>query len=446
MTDKLHIPASGLSREDVIRQLKIAKENDVDWANGRSWSLVYYGGEEHTGIVRDAYDLYFSENAAGPAMFPSLRRLESEVISMMLGLLGSRGEEAGSMTSGGTESILLAMKAYRDQARERKPEVTMPEILVPESAHPAFLKAAHFLDLQVVPVPLDADYKADIEALRQLITPDTTCLVASAPTLSQGVVDPIASMGEIALEYGIGLHVDACLGGFLLPFMDQLGYNVPAFDFRVPGVTSISMDLHKNGYAAKGASAVLYRETELRRHQYFVSTDWQGGAYASPTMMGTRAGGAVAAAWASMMALGWNGYLDLARRAMDTVNALIKGISALPGLSIVCHPDTNVFAFCADDIDVFRLGARLDSKGWRLDRQNHPRSLRMIATPNHMDIVPAFLKDLQEVLEVESNRPSDTTGKHCAFLYGNSVDCDSDDDLKEMARLQLDDLYSLESV
>ena len=446
MTIKLPIPTIGLPRKEVISQLRNAKSGDIDWLNGRSWSLVYYAGEEHTGIVRDAYDLYFSENAAGPSMFPSLRRLESEVISMVLGLLGGHGEEVGSMTSGGTESILLAMKAYRDRARDREPEISTPEILIPKSAHPAFIKAAHYLGLKAVPVPLNSDYEADIEAIRHLITPETVCLVASAPTLSQGVVDPIVAMGEIALDYGVGLHVDACLGGFLLPFMGQLGYNVQAFDFRVPGVTSISTDLHKNGYAAKGASTVLYRGSELRRYQYFVDTDWQGGAYASPTMMGTRPGGAVAAAWASMMALGWNGYLDFARRTMETANALMNGISALPGLSIVGHPVANVFAFSTEDIDVFRLGDQLDSRGWRLERQNYPVSLRMIATQNHMDIVPVFIKDLQEVLEVERKQPTASAEKHCAFLYGSRVNCDSDDDLKEMALSQLDDLYSLENV
>jgi glutamate/tyrosine decarboxylase-like PLP-dependent enzyme len=443
MTVKLHIPKVGLAREDVMKQLNSAKTDDVDWVNGRSWSLIYYAGDKHTGVVRDAYDLYFSENAAGPSMFPSLRRLEDEVISMVLDLLGGRGDEVGAMTSGGTESILLAMKAYRDQARDRKPEVSMPEVLIPESAHPAFLKAAHYLGLRVVPVPLNADYETDIHALRQRITTRTVCMVASAPSLPHGVMDPVAAMAEVASECGIGLHVDACLGGFLLPFMRQLAYRVPEFDFGVPGVTSLSMDLHKNGYAAKGASAILYRTGELRRYQYYVNTDWPGGAYASPTMMGTRPGGAVAAAWASLMALGQDGYLEMARRTMDTANALMKGIEALPGLSIIGKPVMSVFAFGAEDIDIFTLADRLDTRGWRVNRQNHPGSLHMIATPNHREAVSPFLQDLQAALAIERRQPSRSAAKRCAFLYGGSVNLNSRGELKEIALSQLDGLYSL---
>ncbi|MGD2073381.1 MAG: aspartate aminotransferase family protein [Gammaproteobacteria bacterium] len=421
MAFRLQIPRTGLDREDVIQRLASAKADDVDWLNGRSWSLVYYAGEEHTAVVRDAYDLYFSENAAGPSLFPSLRRLEDELISMVLGLLNGRSAEVGNLTSGGTESILLAMKAYRDQARHRKPRLSTMEILVPESAHPAFLKAAHYLDLRVVPVPLNSDCETDLDALRQRTSPRTICMVASAPSLAHGVMDPIDEMGRIATEHGIGLHVDACLGGFLLPFMRQLAYAVPQFDFAVPGVTSISTDLHKNGYAAKGASALLYKSRELRRYQSYVNVDWPGGAYVSPTMMGTRPGGAVAAAWASIMALGQEGYVQTARRTMDAANALMEGIAALPGLFVVGKPVMSVFAFGADDIDVFALADHLDTQGWRVNRQNHPRSLHMVATANHLTAVPRFLHDLEAAVRLERKDPTVTTGKCGAFLYGGNA-------------------------
>jgi sphinganine-1-phosphate aldolase len=421
MAVRLKIPSVGLDREDVIQRLESVKTDDVDWLNGRSWSLVYYAGEEHTAVVRDAYELYFSENAAGPSLFPSLRRLEDELISMVLELLNGRGGEVGSMTSGGTESILLAMKAYRDQARHRRSRLSTVEILVPESAHPAFLKAAHYLDLRVVPVPLNSDYATDLDALRQRITPRTICAVASAPSLAHGAMDPIEEMGRIATKHRIGLHVDACLGGFLLPFMRELSYPVPRFDFEVPGVTSISTDLHKNGYAAKGASAILYKTRELQRYQSYVNVGWPGGAYVSPTMMGTRSGGAVAAAWASIMALGHEGYVQMARRTMGAAKALMKGISTLHGLFVIGKPVMSVFAFGAEDLDVFALGDRLDAQGWRLSRQNHPRSLHMIATANHLTAVPRFLHDLEAAVKLERQEPTSTTGKCGAFLYGGDA-------------------------
>jgi glutamate/tyrosine decarboxylase-like PLP-dependent enzyme len=426
MAFKLQIPTIGLGCKEVIKRLRSAKTDDVDWLNGRSWSLVYHAGDKHTAVVRDAYDLYFSENAAGPSLFPSLRRIEDEVISMILDLLNGRDEEVGNMTSGGTESILLAMKAYRDQARRLKPGISTMEILVPESAHPAFLKAAHYLDLQVVPVALNTDYETDLDSLRQRITPRTICMVASAPSLPHGVMDPVTAMGDIASEHGIGLHVDACLGGFLLPFMRKLSYEVPEFDFGVPGVTSISTDLHKNGYAAKGASAVLYRDRGLQRYQHYVNTNWPGGAYASPTMTGTRPGGAVAAAWASIMALGHEGYVQMARRTMDVNDALMEGISALPGLFVIGKPAMSVFAFAAEDVDVFALGDRLETRGWRVNRQNHPRSLHMIATANHKEAVCPFLQDLEAVLEMERREPTKQTNKHRAFLYGGTASFGSD--------------------
>ena len=257
----MQIPKVGLDHQTVIDKLNEAKRGDVAWKEGRSWSLVYYAGDEHTEFLKQVYSLYFSENGAGPSMFPSLGRMEAEVVSMVANLLGGDSDSVGTMTSGGTESILLAVKAYRDWAREHKSHVTEPEILVPVSAHPAFLKAAHYFDVRAVPIPLDTDYQVDLDALQERITDQTICLIASAPSLPHGVMDPIAAMGEVANSRGIGLHVDACLGGFLLPFMRKIGHSIPAFGFDVPGVTSISADLHKNGYTAKGASAILYRDS-----------------------------------------------------------------------------------------------------------------------------------------------------------------------------------------
>ena len=439
----MQIPKIGLDRQTVIDKLNEAKRGDVAWKEGRSWSLVYYAGDEHTEFLQQVYSLYFSENGAGPSMFPSLGRMEAEVVSMVANLLGGDSDSVGTMTSGGTESILLAVKAYRDWAREHKSHVTEPEILVPVSAHPAFLKAAHYFDVRAVPIPLNTDYEVDLDALPERITDQTICLIASAPSLPHGVMDPIAAMGEIADSRGIGLHVDACLGGFLLPFMRRIGHSIPAFGFDVPGVTSISADLHKNGYTAKGASAILYRDSALRRYQFYVSTESADGLYASPTMMGTRPGGAIAAAWAALMALGEDGYVDIAKRTMETTRALTEGVAAMPDLSIVGNPVMNVFAFSSDTVDVFALADRIDAMGWRINRKNQPDSLHMIATPNHASVVDEFLADLGMALEAEQEHPSQGGARRSAMLYGGSEEIGVAQDLRELAFSRLESFYSL---
>ena len=439
----MQIPETGLDHQTVIDKLNNAKSEDVAWKDGRSWSLVYYAGDEHTEFLKQAYGLYFSENGAGPSMFPSLRRMEAEVVSMVANLLGGDSGSVGTMTSGGTESILLAVKAYRDWARTHKRHITRPEILVPVSAHPAFLKAAHYFDVRVVPVPLNSDYQADLQAIKDRVSDQTVCLIASAPSLPHGTMDSIAEMAELALSRGFGLHVDACLGGFLLPFMRKSGHDIPAFGFDVSGVTSISADLHKNGYTAKGASAILYRNSELRRHQFFVSTDSADGLYASPTMMGTRPGGAIAAAWAALMALGEDGYSDIAARTMETTRALMAGIAAMPELSILGNPVMNVFAFTADEVDVFSLADRIDAMGWRINRKNQPDSLHMIATPNHAPVVGEFLADLGEALAAERAHPHQGETRRSAMLYGGAENIGASQDATELAYSRLERLYSL---
>jgi len=256
--------------------------------------------------------LFFSENALNPTVFPSLRRMETEVVAMTAALLGGDEHTVGNMTSGGTESLLMAVLTAREWGRAHKPDVQAPEMVLPATAHPAFEKAAHYFGVRPVHVPVGPDLRADVERMRAAITPRTVLLVGSAPSYPHGVVDPIVEIAQVAQEHGLLCHVDACVGGFELPFLRRLGYPVPDFDFQVPGVTSMSADLHKYGYAAKGASVVLYRDSALRRHQFFAYTDWPGGVYASATLAGTRPAGPIAAAWAVLHYLGEEGYLALA--------------------------------------------------------------------------------------------------------------------------------------
>ncbi|MDP3284149.1 MAG: aminotransferase class V-fold PLP-dependent enzyme, partial [Desulfobacterales bacterium] len=312
MSKKTSIPTKGIPRDKLLSRMEAMREKDADWRSGKTWSLVYYAGEEHTGFLKNAHNMFFSENGLSPLAFPSLKIFENEVIAMTARMLGGDEEVSGAMTSGGTESILMAMKAYRQLARATRPSVKEPEILLPVTAHPAFEKAAHYFDLKTVHSPVGNDFKADVNAARELITDNTIVMAGSAPAYPHGVIDPIPELAAVAKEKGIGFHVDSCLGGFMLPWLNKLGYPVTPFDFSVPGVTSISADIHKYGYAAKGASVVLYRSKELRRHQFFVYSDWPGGIYASPSMTGTRAGGSIAAAWAAINAIGEEGYMRLA--------------------------------------------------------------------------------------------------------------------------------------
>ena len=388
------LPATGMSRAELMARLEELRAGDADWRSGRTFSLVYYAGDELLEVLKEAYGKFFSENGLSPLAFPSLRRFEQEVVRICADLFHAGPEAAGSMTSGGSESILLAVKTARDQARAER-GIAEPEMLLPLSAHPAFLKAAHSFGVKPIMVPLDAGFRADAQAARALATDRTALVVGSAPAYPHGVVDPIPELAALAQERSALCHVDACLGGFLLPWSEKLGRYAPPFDFRVPGVTSLSADLHKYGFAAKGASVVLYRDRALRRHQFFTYAGWPGGLYGSPGMAGTRPGGAIAAAWAALHFLGEEGYLRIARRILDTSRALLEGVAAVPGLRILGEPKLSVFAFASDELDVYQLGDAMEARGWKLDRQQLPPSLHLMVTPAHEAAAAPFLSDLR---------------------------------------------------
>jgi sphinganine-1-phosphate aldolase len=393
----MQFPEKSASREQITSQLNDAISHDADWRGGKIFSLVYFAGDDVADVLKEAYTTAFYTNGLGPGAFKSLKKFESEVISMTGDLL-HHPEAAGNMTSGGTESILMAVKTARDWARAEK-DIERPQIIVPVTAHPAFDKAAHYLDVEIVHTPLRDDLRADVDAMRAVITENTVLLAGSAPCYPFGVVDPIDEIAALAAERGILCHVDACLGAYLLPFTERLGYPVPRWDFRLPGVTSISADLHKYGYSARGASVVVYRDRELRRHQFFAVSDWPGGLYGSPTLAGSRPGGAIAAAWAVLNFLGVEGYTRLARVIMETTKALIEGIDDIPQLKVLGSPDMSVFAFASDSLDIHAVADAMDEAGWHPDRQQLPPSLHCMVTPVHEGIVPPFLSDLRGAVE-----------------------------------------------
>ena len=399
----LSFPQTRKTKEEILASMRRARDHDAQWHNGRVFGLVYHISDEIDDLLKEAYPMFFSENGLNPTAFPSLSKFENEIIAMASNLLGGDDKVAGTMTSGGTESLLMAVKTARDYARAKR-GITAPEIILPTTAHPALDKAGEYFNVRMIHIPVRDDFRADVEAMRRAITPNTIMLVGSAPSYPHGVVDPIRELAALAQEHGLLFHTDACVGGFMLPFVRKLGYPVPDFDLSVPGVTSISADLHKYAYAAKPASIVLYRTSELRRHQMFVSTDWPGGIYPSAGMAGSRPGGPIAAAWALLNYLGEDGYLEITDIVMRTAKVFQDGINALPDLKVLSNPEMSVFAIASDSIDVYDLADELALRGWHLDRQHFPPSLHVTVNYVHAQVAAEFLSDLETAVGVV-NRP-----------------------------------------
>lgn len=334
-----------------------------------------------------------SENALNTHAFPSLGRMQSDIVGMVAELLHGDAESAGFMTSGGTESLLLTVLAARERGRAER-GITEPEMILPASAHAGFEKAAHYFGVRSVRIPVDADWRANPQAMRAALTDRTVLLVGSAPQYPQGVIDPIPALAAIAQEAGISCHVDACMGGMFLPFLERLGDAVPPWDFRVPGVTSISVDLHKYGYTAKGASVLLHRTRTLRAYQTFTTDNWLGGRYGSSGIQGTKSGGAIAAAWAVIRHLGAEGYLRLARSARDTALRLADALRAMPGITLRAAPDATLLAFGCTGVDAFAVADALWRRGWYVDRQGPPASLHCTVNAIHAPVVDEFIAAL----------------------------------------------------
>jgi glutamate/tyrosine decarboxylase-like PLP-dependent enzyme len=402
----MNIPTKGRGRDEILDDLRAKSAADTKWREGRVFSLVYHAGEQHEQLLQKAHALYASTNLLNPMAFGSLKQMEREIIEMTAGLFHGPPTCVGTVTSGGTESILCAVAAYRDRARRRRPWIVWPELVVPQTIHPAFDKAAHYFGVKLVKVPVGPDFRADVRAMAKAISWKTIGICASAPQYAHGVVDPIEELGALAKKKNLPLHVDACVGGFILPWLEQLGRRVPVWDFRVAGVTSISADLHKYGYAGKGASVLVWRRIEDMRHQIFVATDFPGGIYASPTMIGTRPGGPIAAAWATLHSFGVDGYREIAARAADAADRFRAGIQAIPGLALLGTSDSTIVSYAAVGADVYALADRMEARGWTIDRQQRPASIHLTVMANHAPIVDEYLADLRAALAEVRADPS----------------------------------------
>jgi sphinganine-1-phosphate aldolase len=409
-----------MDQDEIVDSLMALRADDVRWQDGKTFGMVYDAGPEAHAVVEAVARLFLHDNALNTQAFPSLARIQSDVVRITAELLHGDGDVAGFMTSGGTESILCAVKAARERGREER-GITEPEMVVAASAHAAFHKAAHYFGIRLHKVPVRDDWRADVEGMAAAVGPNTVLVVGSAPQYPQGVIDPIPDLAALAAEAGASFHTDACMGGFVLPFMEELGHEVPPWDFRVDGVTTISADLHKLGYAPKGASVVLHRTKALRRYQTFVFDDWLGGFYASSGLQGTRSALPMATAWATLHHLGREGYLRLTERTIDTRERMVEGIRAIEGLAVLGEPEAQCVAMATapgyeDALDVFALGDALLARGWVHDRQKPPDSLHSTVSAGNAPVIEQYLTDLAaSVSEVGGTRLADRSTSYATL-------------------------------
>ena len=415
-----NLPAKGKDWTTLEAEMQAARADDADWRGGRLGVFVHYAGEDVLEVAKKAYAMFFTENGLGPAAFKSLAKFEREVVQMTAGLLSGGDGVRGTMTTGGTESILLAMKSARDWGRaanrggapvhdragamhERAGGMhdrpgAMPRIVCSETAHPAFDKSAHLLGMEVTRVPVRADLAPDLDGIARAIDDRTIALVASAPNYPYGMVDPVRDYAALAAKHGLWLHVDACVGGYIAPFARKLGRPIPDFDFAIPEVTTISADCHKYGYAAKGASTLLFRDEEAFSHLAYDFSGWPRGRYFTQTFTGTRAGGAIAAAWAVMNYLGESGYLNVVERILATREAIERGAAAL-GCHVIGTPQLGITAFGHAKKDIYAAGDRLATRGWFVSRLAQPRGIHLMLNLLHEPVVKQYLDDLAWALE-----------------------------------------------
>ena len=403
------LPAQGRKPKDVLAEMRSFKAEDCDWKSGRAPLFVFKADDELAELGRAAFFEYFSENALGARRaFPSVKRMEDDVVEMALGLFNAPDEAQGFMTTGGTESIILALQTCRDWSRKQRGGARRKaNIVAAESAHPAFDKGGKLMDIEVRRAPVGADLRADARALEALIDDDTIMLVGSAPCFPFGVIDPIAELGALAERRGLWLHVDACVGGYLAPFARLIGRDIPAFDFSVPAVHSLSADLHKFGFCPKPASTVFYRTPALAQFNHFDFDNWPSGRFVTPTIVGTRPAGGVAGAWATFQYLGVEGYKRIATDLMAFVDRYRAGVEAIDGLDVLGRPHLSIVAFTARDFDIFQVAEAMSHRGWLPGLLQKPKAIHRMMSMVHAASLDEYLRDLRGAIDkVRSSEPA----------------------------------------
>jgi len=429
----MRIPEKGLGKDEILKQLLAFRDKDLNWRSGKVLGYVYDAGKEAEELGKKAYTMYLTENGLDPTSFPSLARFENELVSMAANHVGGNTDVVGNFTSGGTESILMAVKTARDYYRAHHPEIIRPEMILPTTAHAAFHKASAYFDVSIVPVPVDSQtYKADTDAIRKAITKNTILMVGSAPSYAHGVIDPIFEMGKIALKHNILLHTDACVGGIMLPYLKQLGEPIPDFGFEVPGVTSVSVDLHKYGYTPKNASLILYRDKSIRKHQIFACAGWPGYTIVNAAFQSSKTGGSLAASWAVVNYFGNDGYREIARKTLGATKKLVQGIEEINDLKVMAKPEMVMFAVASDTVDVFHVIDEMKERGWyiqpQLEFQNSQKNFHISVNVSSVDLVDDLIQALRDSVEAARGMENSELVTTIKDALGNMGPDDINDD------------------
>jgi glutamate/tyrosine decarboxylase-like PLP-dependent enzyme len=446
------LPEHGRPREEILAELhQMAKEEDAFWETGKCSGTMYCGDHGHYDFMNEAFGLFAHVNALQRDMCPSATRFEGEIIAMALDLFHGEAiegtEAAGLVTTGGTGSIMHAVLAYREHAAQSR-GVTRPNFVKPETGHPAFDKACHLFGVELRVAPIDpVTTQVDVDAVAALVDDQTIAVMGSACNYPYGTIDDIPALSDLALARGVGLHVDGCLGGFILPFGQELGYDIPVFDFRVPGVTSISADTHKYGYSFKGTSVCLFRDKAIRNSQYFYRTDWTGGKYCSPGMEGSRSGGLLAAAWSSMVQLGRDGYRRYAQEIFSTAEAMKAAVTSHPELHLVGSP-TFCFSFTSDEFDIYLVNDFMRDRGWRFNGQQYPNAIHMAVTrpQTQPGVAEAFAADLDDAVLDAKRRHAAGEAAFSGAIYGGvagGMDEEADEFIRSIMESMMDTQQSL---
>ena len=393
------IPKTGITEKDLFEYMENSMHSDIDWRSGKTFGAVYYPGDKYSKAISNAYIKYMHENAFDPQLFSSILTMENELVQQTASLFSSNQKLFGNLTSGGTESIFLSVLSARNWSNKQK-TIKNPEVILSSSAHPAFLKAMNFLRIKPVIVPTKKDFNLNLNGFKEAINQNTILLVASAPAYPTGMIDPISELSNLALENKLLLHVDACIGGFLLSYLKKCNYNIPLFDFNLDGVSSLSVDLHKYAYAPKGSSVLLYRNDELRKQQFSVYPNWEGGIYGSTSFLGTKPGGIVAASWFALNHIGENGYIELTQKTMSATKVIYDFIQNSEHLSLIGNPIMSLIAFHSEKYDIYHIADELSNLGWYIGRLQNPRGIHLVVSQIHADgAAENFIADLQSVLK-----------------------------------------------
>ena len=434
------LPPKGLTREELYGECKAhADMGSYEWQQGRVSGAVYVCDKEHRDMLEDVYTLFSEANPLHPDVFPGVRKMEAEIVSMCLHLFRGGDGACGATTSGGTESILMAMKTYREIGYARG--VKYPEIVLTTSSHSAFMKAASYFGMRTVRLPVDKNYMIDVRSYKRAINENTVVLVASAPGFPHGLIDPVQEVAELGLKYNVGVHVDCCLGGLLVPFMAEAGRDIPTVDFSVEGVTSISCDTHKYGYGPKGCSVIMYKSQQLRYNQYYVDPDWSGGIYSSPCVAGSRSGLTLAGTWATLVHIGREGYVDKTRAIIEVRECIEREVRRISDLFVFGSPLLSVLAIGSETLDIYCVSDQLSKRGWHLNNLQYPAGFHICFTSIHIgkDIPNQFLSDLKQ--SVEEVKVSDAKASGIAGIYGMAMNIPDRKLVKELAHIYLDTFF-----